>query len=300
MGKIILLAGGSGLIGTRLAFLLREQGYLVRLLTRTPGNVDEFKWNPLKGELDESALQNIDYVVNLAGAGIADKRWTPDRKREIIESRVQAAQVLVNAFTRLNIKPKAYISASAIGYYGNSGEQLLTEADAPVDNSFMVGCCQQWESAADTVAALGIRTVKLRIGIVLAKEGGALAEIVKPLRLGLGTYFGNGQAWWSWIHREDLCRMILWAIEKPEISGVFNAVAPNPVRGLDLVHATAQAIKQKAVFLPAPRVVLQLMLGEMAVVVLNSNHVSAGKVERAGFEFLYPDLQGALAAIFQA
>jgi uncharacterized protein (TIGR01777 family) len=300
MEKTILLAGGTGLIGTRLSLLLRERGYVVRLLTRTPGNADEFKWNPLKGELDESALQNIDYVVNLAGAGIADKRWTADRKRDIVMSRVQAAQVLAKAFTRMDIKPKAYISASAIGYYGNSGEQFMTEADAPVDNSFMVECCQQWEAAADTMLGLGIRTVKLRIGIVLAKEGGALAEVVKPLHWGLGTYFGNGRAWWSWIHRDDLCRMILWAFENTAITGVFNAVAPQPVRGLAFTQTVAKAINQKAVFLPAPEFALKLILGEMAVVVLNSNHISGRKVEQAGFEYSYPDLQGALAAIFQA
>ncbi len=155
MKKIILLAGGSGLIGTRLTTILQEQQYTVRLLTRTPRNTNEFKWNPINGEIDDSALQNVDYVVNLAGAGIADKRWTAARKRAIVESRVQAAQVLADAFVRTRGLPKAYVSASAIGFYGNSGEQLMTESDSPVENTFMVECCRQWEAAADIVALGG-------------------------------------------------------------------------------------------------------------------------------------------------
>ncbi len=300
MKKIILLAGGSGLIGTRLTTILQEQQYTVRLLTRTPRNTNEFKWNPINGEIDDSALQNVDYVVNLAGAGIADKRWTAARKRAIVESRVQAAQVLADAFVRTAVLPKAYVSASAIGFYGNSGEQLMTESDSPVENTFMVECCRQWEAAADIVASLGVRTVKLRIGVVMAKEGGALAEIVKPLRWGLGAYFGSGHAWWSWIHLDDVCRSMLWAIENPAAAGVYNIVAPKPVRGVELVHAAAKAMKQPAIFLPAPSIALQLMLGEMSAVVLNSNHVSSRKIEQAGFKFLYPGLPDAMAAIFSA
>jgi hypothetical protein len=299
MDKIILLAGGSGLIGTKLAELLRLQHYTVRLLTRTPKGPGAFKWDPSTGEIDDNALQNVDTVVNLAGAGIADKRWTHARKREIIESRVLAARVLVNAFERTGVKPKAYIAASAIGIYGNSGEQIMSESSPSADHSFMVDCCRQWEAATDEVAKKGIRTVTLRIGVVLAREGGALAEIIKPLQLGLGAYFGNGQAWWSWIHREDVCSMFLWAIQQPTVEGVFNAVAPNPVRGVELVRATAKAMGKSAVFLPAPSLVLRLMLGEMSAVILNSNHVTASKSTNAGFQFLYPDLPKALASIFQ-
>lgn len=299
MGKIILLAGGSGLIGTRLAEILRAQQYSVRLLTRNPHGLNEFKWNPLKGEIDEAALHNVDYVVNLAGAGIADKRWTASRKREIVESRVQAARVLAEAFQKMPEKPKVYVSASAIGFYGNSGERLMSETDAPVETTFMVECCRQWEAAADMVADIGIRTVKLRFGVVLSKDGGALAEILKPLRFGLGAYFGNGHAWWSWIHLDDTCRSILWAIENPEADGVFNTVTPNPVRGIELVHSAAKAMKQPAIFLPAPAVVMKLALGEMSAVILNSNLVSSKKIEQGGFKFLYPELSVAMNAVFQ-
>lgn len=294
-----LLAGGSGLIGTRLAELLREQGHTVRLLSRSPHGEGQFAWDPAAGTLDEAALQDVDYVINLAGAGIADRRWTTARKRELIDSRVQSTRVLAEALQRSGHRPKAWISASAIGYYGNSGEQIMRETDAPVERSFMVSCCEQWEQVADEVAAMGIRTVKLRIGVVLAKEGGALAEFVKPLRFGLGAYFGNGKAWYSWIHRDDLCRAFIWALDHPEVSGVFNAVAPHPARIKALVYATARAMRQPAVILPAPAFAMRLLFGEMSAVILNSNHISAEKILQAGFEFQYRTLDGALQAIFQ-
>lgn len=294
----ILLAGGTGLIGARLAEMLREKGHTVRLLTRSPKGENQFGWNPAAGILDEAALRNVDFVINLAGAGIADKRWTAARKREIVESRVQSARTLRDALSRLGIRPKAYLSASAIGYYGNSGERRMTEADAPVDDSFMVECCRQWEAAADEVATLGIRTVKFRIGVVLAKEGGALAEFVKPLRFGLGGYFADGQAWYSWIHLDDVCRFFIWAIENSSIEGVFNAVAPQPVRNKDLVKAIAKAMRQPAIFAPGPAFAMRLALGEMSAVILNSNLVSAEKAIQAGFQFQYPGLATALDQIF--
>ncbi len=297
---ITLLAGGSGLIGTRLTVMLREKGHTVRLLSRTPRGANAFAWDPSAGTLDEAALKEVDYVINLAGAGIADRRWTAARKREIIDSRVQSTQVLARALERSGHRPKAWISASAIGYYGNSGEQIMQETDAPVGRSFMVQCCEQWEQVVEEVAALGIRTVKLRIGVVLAKEGGALAEFVKPLRFGLGAYFGNGKAWYSWIHRDDLCRLFIHALEHPEISGALNAVAPHPVRIKPLVQATARAMRQPALIVPAPAFAMRMILGEMAAVVLNSNLISAEKTLSTGFEFQYPTLEEALHAIFQA
>ena len=294
-----LLAGGSGLIGTRLAELLREQGHTVRLLSRSPRGEGQFAWDPAAGTLDEAATQDIDYVINLAGAGIADRRWTAARKRELIDSRVQSTRVLAEALKRNGQRPKAWISASAIGYYGNSGEQIMRETDAPVERSFMVECCEQWEQVVDEVAALGIRTVKLRIGVVLAKEGGALAEFVKPLRFGLGAYFGNGKAWYSWIHRDDLCRAFIWALDHPEVSGVYNAVAPHPARIKALVQATARARHRPALIVPAPAFAMRLLFGEMSAVILNSNNISAEKIMEAGFEFQYRTLDGALQAIFQ-
>ena len=294
--QTILIAGGTGLIGDRLSALLQQKGYTVRLLSRKPKGAGQYAWDPAKGTLDVAALEGVEAVINLAGAGIADGRWTAARKQLIIDSRVESARVLRTAFQKNNIFPKTYLSASAIGYYGNSGEHWMQEDTPPLDDSFMVQCCGAWENAAEEIGALGIRTVILRIGVVLAKEGGALPEFVKPLRFGLGAYFGNGQAWYSWVHRDDICQMFIWALENEQVAGVFNAVAPNPVRNIDLVKATAKAMRQPAVFAPAPPFALRLMLGEMSAVVLNSNRVSSEKIRAAGFHFSFPQVEGALAA----
>lgn len=296
--KNILIAGGTGLIGRQLGRLLLEQGYSVHLLTRTPRSPGEYLWNPAAGTLDPAALEGVDAIINLAGAGIADKRWTVARKKELIESRVQSALVLAKYLAEAKKRPEVYISASAVGFYGNSGEAEMLETDAPADESFMVQCCRAWEDAADQVSAVGIRIVKFRIGIVLAKEGGALREIIKPLYFGLGAYFGDGRAWWPWVHRDDVCRAFVHAIEHAEMSGVYNLVAPHPVRGKALVQSTARAMRRPAVFLPAPAFVLRLLLGEMYAAVLNSNRVSAQKLLDTDFVFRFPQLDPALHAIF--
>lgn len=295
----LLLAGGTGLIGSRLQTFLRPH-YDVRLLTRQPKAADHFYWNPEKGEMDETALRGVGVVINLAGAGIAEKRWSEARKNLLIESRVAGARVLHRALQKMEDRPAAYISASAIGYYGNSGERLCREEDAPADNSFMVVCCKEWEKSVAPIADLGIRTTIMRIGIVLTPQGGALKEIVRPLRFGAGSYFGNGQAWWSWIHLDDVCRMFLWAAATAEVSGVYNAVAPHPVRNEPLVRATAGAMRQPAAFLPVPAMALRFLLGEMSAVVLNSNRVSAEKVQKAGFDFQFPKIEPALANLFSS
>lgn len=296
--QTILIAGGTGLIGKHLSAMLLKQGNTVRLLSRKPKGEGQFFWNPLANEMDVEALNGVDVVINLAGAGIADKRWTASRKKELIESRVQSANVLRRAMEAMEQRPKTYLSASAVGYYGDSGEQWMTEENAPANEGFMVDCCSLWEAAAAQMTALGLRTLTFRIGIVLDTEGGALAEVVKPLRFGLGAYFGSGQAWWSWIHREDVCRAFIWAMENEKAAGIFNLVAPFPERGKTVVEQTARARRQRAIFLPAPSLALRLALGEMAAVVLNSNRVSAEKLVQAGFEFQWPHLDAALSDIF--
>jgi uncharacterized protein len=298
MHKTIVLAGGSGLIGKRLQQMLHERGYTVRVLTRTPTVEGEFGWDPAAGRIDEAALKDAEAIINLAGAGIADARWTPRRKQLLIDSRVQSARVLCETIRKSGQFPECYISASAIGWYGDTGEELLFEEHLPGSAGFMPQCCVAWEQAAEKVGALGVRTVMLRIGVVLAREGGALAEMIKPMRFGLGAYFGNGKAWWSWIHRDDLCRMFIWALEHQQIDGIFNAVAPHPVRNLPMVKACADAMHRRVLLAPAPELALQLALGEMSAVVLNSNKVSCDKALAAGFTFKYPEIDGALEAIF--
>jgi hypothetical protein len=271
----------------------------VRVLTRSPQSAGQFAWDPAAGSIDERALQNANYVINLAGAGIADRRWTKARKQTLIDSRVQSALTLYNAFERIQTLPNAYLSASAVGYYGDSGERLMTETDSTADSGFLPECCRQWEQAADTVSTLGIRTVKLRIGVVLSKKGGALPEFIKPLRFGIGTYFSDGKAWYPWIHLDDVCHFFIWALENPQAEGVFNVAAPAPVRNKELIRAIAKAMQQPALPTPIPAFALRLALGEMAAVVLSSNRIAADKALQSGFRFLYPDLEDALRDIFQ-
>jgi uncharacterized protein (TIGR01777 family) len=299
MAKTVLVAGGSGFIGSRLVERLQAEGHRVRLLTRTPRAEHHFGWNPADGQIDDEAVRGADVVINLAGAGIAEKRWTPERKKLIISSRVDSARVLGQAFRRLQHLPQAYLAASAIGYYGNSGERLMTENDPPADQGFLSTSTIAWEQATETIAAMGIRTVTLRIGIVLEQSGGALREIIRPLRWGIGAYFGDGQAWYSWIHRDDVCRMFLWAMDTTGAEGIYNAAAPNPVRNRELVRATARAMGRRALLMPAPVLALRMLLGEMADVVLNSTRVSADKVRQEGFSFQFPTLEEALADIFR-
>ncbi|MBK6930089.1 MAG: TIGR01777 family protein [Saprospirales bacterium] len=299
MNQTILVAGGSGFIGARLTELFRHKGYTVRLLTRRPTAAGQYAWDPLAGVIDDQAVAGADFVINLTGAGIAEQRWTPARKQLLIDSRVQSARLLREAFQRLGHQPKAYLAASAIGFYGNSGERWVAEDDAPAGGGFMVECCAAWEQAAETIGAMGIRTVIFRTGIVLDRSGGALREIIKPMRFGIGGYFGNGQAWYSWIHRDDMCRMYLWAAENPGIEGTFNAVAPHPARNIDLIKAVARAMRQTAIFVPAPEFALRAVFGEMADTILFSNRVTAEKIIRAGFHYQFSDLPDALTDIFK-
>ncbi len=299
MSQTILLAGGTGFVGSRLQLLLREKGYTVRILSRNPKGDEQFAWDPEAGTIDSAALQGVQAVINLAGAGIADGRWTPERKRLIVDSRIQSAALLRDAIRRSEALPEVYISASAIGYYGNSGEQLMHESDPPATGGFLSETCRGWEAAADTVATLGIRTVKFRIGVVLGKEGGALREIARPVYFGLGAYFADGRAWYSWIHRDDLCRALIAGIENPAMAGVYNAVAPQPERIKPLVKSVAKALRRPAVFLPVPAFALRILFGEMADTILFSNLVSAEKLLQTGFEFQHPELDGALRAIFR-
>ncbi|MFN4081919.1 MAG: TIGR01777 family oxidoreductase, partial [Saprospiraceae bacterium] len=270
MNTTVLIAGGSGLVGRRLQFFLKKKGYAARVLTRTPRREGDYRWNPASKEIDPAALEGVGAIVNLAGAGIADKRWTEARKREIVDSRVLSARTLVEAISAQG-GPKAavYIGASAIGLYGDTGDALLTE-ESPPGVGFMPECCMAWEAASRPFAdALGLRSVLLRIGIVLSMEGGALPEVLRPARFGLGVSFGDGRAWWSWIHIDDLCRMIIWAIENAHVGGVYHAVAPAPERNKALIGAVGRAMGRALLPLPAPSFALRILLGEMSAVVLN-------------------------------
>ncbi|GGB05756.1 TIGR01777 family oxidoreductase [Puia dinghuensis] len=299
----ILITGGTGLIGTALSTLLREKGHRVMILSRgaAPSQPDTFRWDPDTGYIDPEAIREADFIIHLAGAGVADKRWSAKRKKVIEESRTKSAALLVQALTGIPNRVKAVISASGIGWYGADAvipnPRPFQETD-PADGAFLGETCRRWEEAIAPVATLGKRLVIFRTGIALSTKGGALVEFRKPLRFGAAAILGSGKQVASWIHIEDLCRLYLHAIEHDDCSGVFNAVAPRPVDNRTLTLALARQLKGRY-FVPVyvPSFLLKIMIGEMSIEVLKSTTVSAEKVRSIGFQFIYPSIEKALAAL---
>jgi uncharacterized protein (TIGR01777 family) len=295
----ILLTGGTGAIGGYLTDLLLEKGYRVSHLSRSQGKdarVKTFLWDVAKGEIDAHCVDGVDTIVHLTGAGIAEKRWTEKRKKELIESRAKSIGLIYNLFREKPHQVKSVISASAIGYYSDRGDDLMTE-DSPPSNDFLARCCTEWELAVDKGKDLGLRVAKLRTGVVLEKRG-ALAAMDKPVKLGLGSPIGTGRQWVPWIHWQDVVEIYLLAIENPALEGVYNMVAPNPVTNKRLTQAIARLL-YKPLWLPnVPAWALKLALGEMSTIVLGSTKVSAQKIQDAGYVFKFPQLEGALKNIY--
>ena len=297
----VLIAGGSGLIGSRLSLLLKDLGKEVIWLSRKAnenGPYRTYKWDVIKGEVDPEAFDGVDYVVNLAGAGIADKPWSPVRKKLIIDSRVLSTTLLLEQIKQMDHPPRAYLSSAAIGYYGDRGEELLRESSAPGKSGFLVESTVEWETAIQEVQQSGIRTVAFRIGLVLSMKGGALPKLTLPANFFLGPYFGDGNQWYSWIHIDDICKMFIYAMEKESLSGIYNGVAPNPERNKKLTQAIGKAMGRFLLMMPAPVFALRLVLGELADTILGSARVSSEKIEQTGFNFNHPTLDKALQDIF--
>jgi len=300
--QTVLITGGTGMVGTSLTELLLSKGYQVIILTRKPQvsqipNLTYAVWDISKGYIDPSAIGQADAIVHLAGAGVADKRWSKKRKQEIVDSRVKSGALLVKYLSESSHQVKTVVAASAIGWYGPDTVQSLqhgfVETD-PVDAAFLGDTCKRWEDSVKPIETLGIRLVTLRIGIVLNKEGGALAEFIKPAQFGMATIFGNGQQMVSWIHHHDLCKMMIHGIETAAIKGVYNAVSPDPTSNKDLIIAIAKKLRGFYLPIPVPALVLKIMLGEMSIEILKSAKVSSKKIEEAGFKFDYPNLHSAL------
>lgn len=292
----VLIAGGSGLVGQRLSALLTQKGYDVAILSRSAQSESPyrvFQWDVAKGQIDKAAIQFADYVINLAGAGIADKPWTASRKQLIIDSRVQSTTLLLEAFEKNNKRPKAFLSSAAMGYYGDRGNELLDEDAAPGEG-FLAESCVAWEKAIREVAASGIRTVYYRIGIVLSTQGGAFEKMKMPFNFLMGTYFGDGQQWYSWIHIDDLCNMFIAGIEHENMQGVYNAAAPTPERNKAFTKILGDTLGKPFLLIPAPAFALRLALGEMADTILSSTRLSSVGIEKAGFNFQFPELETVL------
>ncbi len=296
MHKNVLITGATGLVGTRLTEMLMQKGYQVSHLSRNeqPGPIPTFQWDVKTGKIDDKAIEGKDCIVHLAGAGIADKSWTDQRKKEILESRTKSAELLYQSLKTKNHQVKTFVSASAIGIYGFAGdEKYFKESDAAA-NDFLANVVSQWEAAVDKIASLGIRVVKVRIGILLSEKGGALAEMIKPIKWGIGSPLGTGMQYMSWIHIDDVCSLFAMAIEKESMSGAYNAVSPHPATNKAFTKAVAQVLN-KPLWLPnVPGFVLKLLLGEMSDLVLKGSRVSAEKIQGAGFEFEYAELDAAL------
>jgi hypothetical protein len=295
MAKKILITGASGLIGTRLTALLLEKGYTVAHLSRTkkPGGVETFAWDLEKKIMDPFALADVDTIIHLAGAGIADKPWSDERKKEIIDSRVESTRLLFQTLKNNSNTVRSFISASAIGYYGSDDSgKVFSENDAP-GQDFLALVTHGWEQEVDTLSAMGLRIVKLRIGIVLSEKGGALKEIIKPIRLGFGAALGSGQQYLSWIHLDDLCDLFIKAVEDNAMSGSYNAVT-DFCTNKDITKASARAL-HKPLWLPTvPSFVLKIILGDRADLVLKGSKVSSSKIKQAGFKFQFDTLESAL------
>lgn len=289
----IAVTGSSGLIGTTLVGHLKSEGHTVqRLVRRAAQTPEEISWDPKKGTVDLDALAGVDAVIHLAGAGVGDKRWTKKYKSEILNSRLLGTTTIAHAVAE--VKPEVFISASAMGWYGETGNRAVTENDRAGDD-FLAAVCHEWENAADLAG--NVRTVKLRTGLILDPTGGALGKMLPLFRFGLGGRLGSGKQWWSWITLHDVIRAITFTLENP-ISGPINLTAPNPVTNQEFTSALARALHRPAVF-PVPAIALQLAFGGFSSEMLGSKKVIPEVLVNAGFTFNYPHVGAAIAALVE-
>lgn len=297
----VLITGGSGLIGSRLSQLLLEKGYKVSHLSRSnskKNDIEVYQWNIKKGIIEEGAIDTADCIVHLAGAGVADKRWTDKRKKEIIDSRIDTANLLYEYLQKTPNQVKAFIGSSGISYYGDSGKEIKTEK-ASKGAGFLSDVTEVWEQLTFQMKKLNLRTVAIRTGLVLSQKDGVLTKLALPVKFGIGNYFGDGQHFYSWIHIDDLCNIYIKAIADESMEGVYNGVAPNPVTNKDFVLTIAKALGRPKISIPVPEFALRLALGEMADAVMEGIRVSAEKIEGEGFVFEHPKLLAALKDIYR-
>ena len=292
----ILITGGSGMIGTRLTELLLEAGHIVSHLSRSRRGqrVKTFLWDPGKKEIENEAMENPDVIIHLAGAGIADKRWSEARKKEILLSRTQSTSFLHDLLAKEKHQVSAFISASGISYYGlEETLRPFLETD-PAGRDFMAGVTAAWEKEIDKINRTGVRVVKIRTGVVLSRIGGALEKLAMPVRFFVGAPLGSGRQVVNWIHIEDLCRFYLKAVEDSTIHGAYNAVSPHPVTNRKMTEEIAHALKRPLWLPPVPAFMVKMIAGEVAQVVLEGGPISSEKIQRTGFEFRFATIREAL------
>ena len=297
----ILITGGTGLVGKALTSLLESQAYDVAYLSRTPlkSNRRSFYWNHEKGDIDSQAIEYADVIIHLAGENISNRKWTYNQKKRIISSRVQTTKLLERAIQSAFKKPRAFISASAIGYYGNvTSDHIFSEED-PSGTDFLAETVVKWEESVKQIHALGIPTAILRIGMVMSKQGGALPKMIQPIKWGLGAFIGSGNQWVPWIALEDLARMFLFVLEQKLLATpskeyiIYNGVSEDNINNKELMRQIAKAIKRPFFSLHVPNFLFNLMFGEMATILLYGSRVSSKKINSEGFRFRYtkiPDL----------
>lgn len=291
----ILIAGSSGLLGTAICAALSSHGYHLFKLKRTQTAKEPFTifWNPEKGELDAPEIEGFDVIINLAGENIFG-RWTAHKKQKILDSRIQTTSLLAKTISKLHSPPELFLNASAIGYYGNRGNEVLTESSSAGED-FLADVCRQWERAAEAAKSTQTRCAVMRTGVVLSPHGGALKTMLLPFKLGLGGRVGEGKQYMSWITIDDVVEAMLFIIQHKDCTGAFNFTAPNPVTNQAFTHALSQKLNRPAI-LPLPAVAARLIFGEMAdALLLASIRAHPQKLLEKGYSFLYPDIQGALS-----
>jgi uncharacterized protein len=295
----ILISGSHGLVGTALTASLERDGHEVFHLVRSearPG-AREIQWHPNRGEIDRSAVEDFDAVINLAGESIAEGRWTEEKKCRIRDSRVNGTKLLSDVLANLERPPQIFVCASAIGYYGDRGAEILTEESAP-GNDFLAGVCVEWERATEAAAGQGIRVVSTRFGIILSADGGALRKMLAPFRLGIGGKVGSGQQWMSWITIDDVIDGIKSVLNNESLRGPVNFVAPNPVTNAEFTKKLGKVLSRPAIF-PVPAFGARLVFGEMAdALLLSSQRVEPKRLKEAGYQFQYTILEDALRHVF--
>ena len=297
---VILISGGTGLVGKALSNHLLSKGHEIRILSRNPkstNNIKSFYWDVEKNEIDEKAFDDVEHIVHLTGSGIADKRWTDARKQEIINSRVNSMKLISSIVKKKNIQLKSFVGASAIGIYGMiTSDKIFSENDKGQDD-FLSQSCMQWENAYQEIQTLSNKNCIIRIGVVLSKDGGALKRLMPMFQLGLGSAVGSGKQYMPWIHIDDLVSIFQEALFNSTYSGIYNAVSPEETSNQAFSKQLAKCLS-KPFFLPnVPAFILKLVFGEMANVLLEGSHISSKKLTNVGFQFQYPMLSEALSAI---